>query len=325
MNMAIIGCEHSHASAYVEAAKKLSNINIVGLAEPNKELGKAFADKNSLKYYSSYQELIDNPEVSVVCICTANIRHCELTIAAAKAKKHVIVEKPIATTLEDAERMIEACRENGVKLMVALPCRYIPAVVRAKEVIDQGKLGDIVAITGTNHGTMPGGWFVDKELSGGGAIIDHTIHVADLIHWFIKADIKTVYAKGGTNYHSIPTEDTGLLFMTFDNGTYGTLDTSWNRPDAYPTWGDVTMEIVGTKGSLFLDSFKQHGNIYSNNHDKSLHSYWGNDMNYLMIKDFVEAIEEDRPSPVPGEAGLFALEVALMAYEAIDKGVPAAK
>ena len=197
--------------------------------------------------------------------------------------------------------------------------------MRAKEVIDQGKLGDIVAITGTNHGTMPGGWFVDKELSGGGAIIDHTIHVADLIHWFIKADIKTVYAKGGTNYHSIPTEDTGLLFMTFDNGTYGTLDTSWNRPDAYPTWGDVTMEIVGTKGSLFLDSFKQHGNIYSNNHDKSLHSYWGNDMNYLMIKDFVEAIEEDRPSPVPGEAGLFALEVALMAYEAIDKGVPAAK
>ena len=319
MKMAILGCEHLHASAYVEASKMIRNLEIVGIAEPIKEIGEAFAKEHSLAYYESYSELINNGEVEVVCICSANIRHAQITIEAAKAKKHVIVEKPIATTLEDAERMIEACRENGVKLMVALPCRYIPSVIRAKELIEEGKLGEIVAITGTNHGTMPGGWFTDKELSGGGAIIDHTIHVADLMHWMLKSDVSKVYAKAGTFIHPIQVEDTGLVFMDFANGTYATLDTSWNRPESFTTWGDVTMEIVGTKGSVFVDSFNQHGMLYSNKEKKGLQSYWGDDMNYFMIKDFVEAIEEDRPSPVSGEDGLFALKVALMAYESLEK------
>lgn len=318
MKMAILGCEHLHASAYVDASKRIKNLEIVGIAEPIREIGEAFAKEHSLKYYESYSELISNEEVQVVCICSANARHAEITIEAAKAKKHVIVEKPIATTLEDAEKMVEACRENGVKLMVALPCRYIPSVIRAKELIEQGSLGDIVAITGTNHGTMPGGWFTDKALSGGGAIIDHTIHVADLMHWMLKSEVSKVYAKAGTFIHPIEVEDTGLVFMDFENGTYATLDTSWNRPESFTTWGDVTMEIVGTKGSVFVDSFNQHGMLYSNKEKKGLQSYWGDDMNYFMIKDFVEAIEEDRPSPVPGEDGLFALKVALMAYESIE-------
>ncbi len=322
MKLGIIGCEHLHATAYVEATKKIADLEVVGLAEPNKEIGEAFSKKHGLKYYESYSELINKEEVQVVCICSANIRHADLTVEAAGAKKHVIVEKPLATTLEDGERMIKACRDNGVKLMVALPCRYLPAVARAKELIDQGKLGEIVAINGTNHGTMPGGWFVNKELSGGGAIIDHTIHVADLMHWMLKDDIKEVYAKSATQIHDIEVEDTGLIFMEFQKGTYATLDTSWNRPEAFPTWGDVTMEIVGSKGAINLDAFNQHGNIYSNKLTRSTHSNWGDDMNYLMIKDFVDAIKEDRPSPVSGEDGLFALKIALMAYESIEKGSP---
>jgi predicted dehydrogenase len=322
MNLAIIGCEHVHAASYIEEALKIKNINIIGLAEPDAEMGRPLAEKYGIGYYEKYSDLILHNEVDTVCICTSNKLHAELTIEAANAGKHVIVEKPLATTIEDGEKMIEACKKNGVKLMVALPCRYIPSVVRAKEVIDNGSIGDIVAITGTNHGTMPGGWFVDKEKAGGGAIIDHTIHVADIMHWILGKEVEEVFAKGGRYIHDIPVEDTGLIFMQFKNGPYATLDTSWNRPKSFPTWGDVTLNIIGTKGSINVDSFKQHGNLYSNKHTKSLQSYWGDDMNRLMLEDFADAIDNDRVSPITGEDGLFALKVAIKAYESIEKGIP---
>lgn len=322
MNLAIIGCEHIHADSYIEEALKIRNINLIGLAEPDTEMGRPLADKYGIKYFDKYSDLISCKEVDTVCICSSNIRHTELTIEAAKAGKHVIVEKPIATTIEDGKKMIEACKMNDVKLMVTLPCRYIPSIVRAKEIIDNGEIGEIVAITGTNHGTMPGGWFVDKEKSGGGAIIDHTIHVADLMHWFLDKEVEEVFAKGGKYIHNIPVEDTGLIFMQFKDGPYATLDTSWNRPKSFPTWGDVTLNIIGTKGSINVDSFKQHGNLYSNKHAKSLQSYWGDDMNRLMLEDFADAVDNDRLSPISGEDGLFALEVAIKAYESIEKGMP---
>ncbi len=322
MNLAMIGCEHMHAASYIEEALKIKNVNVLGLAEPDTKIGKPLADQYGIPYHENYTDLISRDEVDTVCICSSNALHARLTIEAARAGKHVIVEKPIATTIEDAKEMIKACKENGVKLIVALPCRYIPAVVRAKEIIDSGSIGDIVAITGTNHGSMPGGWFVEKEESGGGAIIDHTIHVADIMHWILGKEVEEVFAKGGRYIHDIEVEDTGLIFMQFKDGPYATLDTSWNRPKSFPTWGDVNLNIIGTKGSIQVDSFKQHGKLYSNKHTKSLQSYWGDDMNRLMLEDFVDAIDNDRPSPIPGEDGLFALQVAIQAYKSIETGEP---
>jgi predicted dehydrogenase len=321
MKIAILGCEHMHAESYVIEGRKLEALEIVAIAEQNRELGEGFAQRHGLRYFQDYKELLKE-DITAVIICSANSRHAEMTIEAAKAKKHVIVEKPIATTIEDAEEMIKVCRENGVKLMVALPVRYAPPIERAKQIVDNGTIGEIVAISGTNHGTMPGGWFIQKELSGGGAVIDHTIHVADLMHWMLKCDIKEVYAKMGTKIHNIEVEDCGLIFMEFENGTYATLDTSWNRPEAFPTWGDVTMELVGTKGAITVDAFAQHGNLYSNNLKYSSYQDWGDDMNYLMLKDFAKCIKEDLPSPVTGEDGLFALKIALMAYESAEKNEP---
>lgn len=321
MKIGILGCEHMHAASYVAEGKKLEDVEFVGIAEADRKRGESFAKMYGLKYYEDYHKLLEE-DIDTVIICSANSRHAAMAIDAANSKKHVIVEKPIATTIEDAQKMIASCKENGVKLMVALPVRYAPAILRAKQIVDSGRIGDIVAINGTNHGSMPGGWFIDKKLSGGGAVIDHTIHVADIMHWMLNCDIKEVFAKMGTKIHDIDVEDCGLLFMEFENGTYATLDTSWNRPESFPTWGDVTMEIIGTKGSINVDAFAQHGNLYSNKLKYSSYQSWGDDMNYLMLRDFVKCIKKDLPSPVSGEDGLFALKVALMAYEAAEKNEP---
>jgi predicted dehydrogenase len=318
MKVAILGCEHMHAHSYENALKKLEDVEVTGVAEKDKESGMGFAKTYGIKYYEDYTEILKE-DIEAVVICSANSRHKEMTVAAARAGKHILVEKPIATTMEDAQEMIDECKKNNVKLMVAFPVRYAPPIARTKEIIDNGELGEIVAIAGTNHGTMPGSWFIDKELSGGGAVMDHTVHVADLMHWMLKSDIKDVYCKMGTKIYDIPVEDCGLLSMEFKNGTYATLDASWNRPESFPTWGDVTMEIIGTKGTVNVDAFAQHGNLYSNNMKYSSQAGWGDNMDFLMIKDFVKCVREDLPSPVTGEDGMFALKVALMAYKAAEK------
>lgn len=302
-----------HAQSYADVIERLPGAELAGVAEADEKRGREFAQRHHIRWFADYHKLLEE-DVDAAVVCSANVRHKDMAVAAAQAGKHILVEKPIATTVDDAQAIIDAAKTHGVKLMVAFPVRYAPAVVRARELIRSGGIGDVVAIAGTNHGTMPGGWFVDKALSGGGAVMDHTVHVADLMHWMLGSEIKNVYCKMGTKIFDIPVEDCALISLEFENGTYATLDASWNRPQAYPTWGDVTMEIIGTKGTLNLDAFGQHGSLYSNRLQTSRFTPWGDDTDELMIADFIRCIEENTPSPVSGEDGLFALRVALMAY-----------
>ncbi len=320
MKIGIISCDHMHAESYTEALKHIENVEISGIGEENEKKGKDFAQRHGIRYFKDYKKILSDKSVDAVVVCSANAKHAKMVIDAAKAKKHVIVEKPIATTIEDAQRMIDACKEHNVKLMVSFPVRYAPPIRRMKEIIDNKKIGKIIGISATNHGTMPGGWFIDKNLSGGGAVMDHTVHVVDILRWVLKSDVKEVYAKMGTLINDIPVEDCGLISMKFENEIFATLDTSWSRPKSYPTWGDVTFEIVGTNGSIKVDAFAQHGMLYADEMKYSKYVYWGDDMDYLMMKDFVKCIEDDLPEPVTGEDGLEALRVALKAYESVEKG-----
>ena len=319
MKIGILSCDHMHAESYTESLKHIEKVEIAGIAEEDEKKGKDFAQRHGIRYFKDYGDMLSDKSVDAVLICSANAKHAKMTIDAAKAKKHIIVEKPIATTIEDAQKMIDACKENKVKLMVSFPVRYAPPVRRMKEIIEDGKLGEIIGISATNHGTMPGGWFIEKNLSGGGAIMDHTVHVVDILRWILKSEVKEVYAKMGTLIHDIPVEDCGLISMKFENEIFATLDASWSRPKSFPTWGDVTFEIAGTKGSMSVDTFAQHGMLYSDEIAYSKNLYWGDDMDYLMLKDFVRCIHDDMPEPVTGKDGLEALRVTLKAYESVKK------
>ena len=319
MKIGILSCDHMHAESYTESLKHIEKVEIAGIAEEDEKKGKDFAQRHGIRYFKDYGDMLSDKSVDAVLICSANAKHAKMTIDAAKAKKHIIVEKPIATTIEDAQKMIDACKENKVKLMVSFPVRYAPPVSRMKEIVDSGKLGEIIGISATNHGTMPGGWFIEKNLAGGGAIMDHTVHVVDILRWILKSEVKEVYAKMGTLIHDIPVEDCGLISMKFENEIFATLDASWSRPKSFPTWGDVTFEIAGTKGSMSVDTFAQHGMLYSDEIAYSKNLYWGDDMDYLMLKDFVRCIHDDMPEPVTGKDGLEALRVTLKAYESVKK------
>jgi predicted dehydrogenase len=185
-------------------------------------------------------------------------------------------------------------------------------------------LGRIYSLKTTNHGTMPGGWFTDKTLAGGGAVIDHTVHVVDLLRWFWNAEVTEVYAEVGYEllHPGLGIDDAGMLSFALSTGAYGTLDTSWSRPAAFPTWGDVTIEVIGERGVIRLDAFKQHLAVYSNQTIKTQWVHWGSNIDLGLIRDFVEMITEGREPSITGYDGLKALEVALAAYRSAETGQP---
>ncbi|MHB1404716.1 MAG: Gfo/Idh/MocA family protein [Desulfitobacteriaceae bacterium] len=316
VRIGIISFAHMHAFSYAKALGALPGVKLVGIADDDQERGQDAAHLYGTNFYPNYEALLED-DIDGVIICSENARHAELTLAAAAHRKHVLCEKPIATNLDDAQSMISACEQAGVHLSVAFPCRFHPAAQRLKQVLDSGNLGDILAIKSTNHGKMPGGWFLDKGMAGGGAVMDHTVHVVDLIRWFFGMEITRIYAEADTLLHDVEVEDTGLLSLEIGNRIMATLDTSWSRPPAFPTWGDVTMEIVGTQGVTNLDLFAENIVVFGRGALTTHYESWGSDADANLIADFVRCLEAGKKPLVSGWDGLKALEVALAAYHSL--------
>ncbi|WP_191562152.1 Gfo/Idh/MocA family protein [Metabacillus idriensis] len=314
MKIGIISFAHMHAASYAEHVTAHADIELTAIWDDNFDRGNKMAERFSCEYYADLKSFLEL-DLAAVVICSENANHKEHVIAAAKAKKHILCEKPISTNIKDAEEMIRVCKQEEVILQIAFPVRFVPAIQRVREVIQSGALGEIVAIEATNHGQMPGGWFVQKELSGGGAAVDHIVHVMDLIRWMTKEEVKEVYAELDTRFYDIGVEDCGIVTLELQSGAIVTIDPSWSRPGSFPAWGDVTMEIVGTKGRITLDAFKQHLVFFNDQAKKMQHIGWGDDMDHGLVLDFIQCVKEKRAPSITGEDGLHTLEVVQAAYE----------
>jgi len=315
MKIGIISFAHMHAYSYALSIGALDDVELVGIYDDDAERGQTFAEKFGTVFYPSLDEFLAQ-EMHAVVVTSENSKHHDHVVAAAKAGKHVLCEKPLAPNLADAEAMIQCCKENGVLLQTAFPVRFNPSIMRAKQLIEEGKIGRILAIKGTNRGQNPGGWFIEPEKSGGGAVIDHTVHVVDIMRWYMGAEVTEVFAEVDHLVSEKPIDDCGILSLEFDNGVFATLDCSWTRNKTFPTWGDVTMEIIGTEGTLSVDVFNQKLNVFSNEQGYKW-NFWGDDMDKGLIADFVASVREGKSqASVTGEDGMRAVEVALAAYEA---------
>jgi len=323
IRIGILNTAHGHAQSYAACLRAIAGVELVGVADNDAERGHAFAARFGTHFYDTDEALLGE-HLDGVVICSANVHHRRLTELAASHTRNILCEKPIATTVADAEAMIESCASTGARLQIAFPVRFAAPVIQLRALLQSGALGQIYGIKATNHGQMPGGWFVDPALAGGGAVIDHTVHVIDLLRWFFDAEVSEVYAEVGAGllHDGLGIDDAGLLSFTLSNGAYGTLDTSWSRPTAFPTWGDVTIEVVAERGWARLDAFKQQLAVYSNRASKAQWVGWGGDMDLGLMRDFVAMIVEGRAPSITGRDGLKALEVALAAYRSAASGEP---
>lgn len=320
LKIGILSAAHVHTSSYARALQQIPGVTLAGLWDDNVTHGQQRAEEYGTTFEADLDRFLEGCDA--VVICSENVRHRELTVKAAEAGRHVLCEKPLATTTADARAMVEACQNAGVLLGTAFPVRQSGAVISLRDAVRNGVLGRVLMIRGTNRGTMPGGWFVDKSLSGGGAITDHTVHVVDAIRFVTGEEITSVYAQADTHFYpDLAVEDCGLLIMELSGGGIVSLDPSWSRPNqAFPTWGDVTMEVSGTEGVANVDYTAEHTKLYSNSRVRAAQLGWGEDNDLLLVTDFVRAIREGRAPMASGEDGMRAVEVVEAAYASIASG-----
>jgi UDP-N-acetylglucosamine 3-dehydrogenase len=313
----MVSFAHVHAPAYAAVLGDLDEADFVGLIDADANRGREAAERFGVRYFEDADSLFG--AVDAVVVCSENKNHARDVIPALRGGVHVLCEKPISTTVEDARAIIDASETSGSQFRVAFPLRYLPSIVRTKEILRERSLGRILAVNGTNHGQAPGGWFLDPELAGGGAVMDHTVHLADLLRWMLDVEVRSVYAEVGSFFGVAGTDDAAILTLEleggpFADGAFATIDPSWSRGDGFPTWGDVTLRISGTTGVLDVDPFARPLRIFDHKTRAPSWSYTGEDMNELMLADFLRGVAENDPTCASGLDGLRALEIVLAAY-----------
>jgi len=326
MKIGIMSFAHHHAEAYIHNLLAIPDVKLLGVADEDSARGRRFATNFGTRFFASYDDLLEVKPDGVI-ICSENSRHRSLVEMAATLGVNVLCEKPIATTVEDALAEVEACRKGGVWFMTAFPMRYSAPLLEVKARLDAGELGQVYCFNATNQGELPTkhrSWFVDEELAGGGAIMDHTVHLVDIMRWFLQSEVAEVYAQSNRIFHAdeVQVETGALELITFQNGVFASIDASWSRPPYWPTWGGLTFEMVTEQGAVLVDAFKQNLIVYNHDQRRPSWYYWGSDMNLAMLTDFVASIREGRQPKVTGLDGLRAVEATSAAYRSARTGQP---
>lgn len=322
VKVGIMSFAHLHADSYAHCLLSHPQAEFIGIADHDIARAQAKAQQFGVQAFDSYESLLAS-DVQAVIICSENAHHARLAQMAAAAGKHILCEKPLMTKLDDGKAMLAAAQGAGVGLYTAFPCRFSPAFWQMLQMVQSGTIGELLALRGTNRGSNPGGWFNDSELAGGGAMIDHTVHVADLMRLITGQEIVEVYAETGNNMFHGAFDDTAMLTLTFQDGVFATLDSSWSRPKTFPTWGDVTLAAIGTRGIIEMDMFAQHLIHYDDRVGRIKQVFWGDNIDYGMVDEFVRVVSgEPRHRIATGEDGYKAAAVSIAGYESARRGEP---
>ncbi len=222
--------------------------------EKDQKRGAAFAKHHKVpKIYNDFEKMIRDPAIDLVYICIPNYQHAKYACQAAEMKKNIFVEKPLCTTLEEADRMIGAAKKNKVKLFYGENLCFAPKYARLKELVDEGSLGKPFYIRHReSHGGPHAKWFYDIRLSGGGAMMDMGCHGIEFARWLLgKPKIKRVFASLGTYLHKKITkgEDDSVLLVEFETGARAVIENSWALRGGL----DDRAEVQGTEGVAFCD------------------------------------------------------------------------
>lgn len=332
LKVAVIGCgkiaQVRHIPEY--AASPLAEL--AGFYNLSPERAEEMAAQYGGRTYASVEELLADPAIDAVSICTPNATHSEYAVAALKAGKHVLCEKPMAITLPDCEAMVAAAEESAKLLMIAQNQRFAKAHVEAKRLLSEGVIGDVLTYRTTfGHGgpetwsVTPGtgSWFFNAKSAALGAMGDLGVHKTDLIQFLLDQRVVEVSAKVTTldkrdaEGNLVGVDDNAIAIYTMDGGTIGSMTASWTYYGAE----DNSTVLYGTKGIMRIYDDPAHSIVVfakdgtATNYDVDAIQTNDNQTSSGIIDAFVEAIEAGAESPVSGESAMSAMKAVLACVE----------
>ena len=334
IGVAVIGfgfMGYLHATAW----SMVPEARLMAISDASKSALKE-AEKFKVPLYSNYWDVLERKDVDVVDICTPTNTHPQIAVDSAKAGKNILLEKPIALTLEDADRIIEATKKAGVTFMVAHCVRFFSEYMKTKELLDKGVLGEPVIARALRAAPLPEwgveSWFKEQQRSGGVAL-DVAIHDIDFIRWCFNEEVARVYGKVGRFVRQdASADDHALIILRFQGGGIAHIEASWAVPQQYPF--TYAFELSGTKGFV---SFNNHETVPLTvmSRGKTVQypietKEWIEDIPYQLpidpyyreVKHFSECIIEGKAPLTGGEEARKALEIALAAKLSTSKGEP---
>ncbi|MBV8898297.1 MAG: Gfo/Idh/MocA family oxidoreductase [Acidobacteriaceae bacterium] len=254
VKVGIIGSQFE-ADIHAASLQMLPNeAELVAVASPTPGNAEKLAKKYGVpRVFTEYREMLKEPDIEMVTITAPNSLHAQMTIDIANSGKHVVCEKPLCMTLEEADQMIDTCKRRGVLLAYAEELFFTPKYVKAKEMADQGGLGKVYMVKqAEKHFGPHSAWFWDVQRSGGGALMDLGCHGIAFCYWFLgRPQIKSVYAHLGTYVHGDKTrgEDDGVCVLEFDNHATGLVEVSWAKRGGMFD----RIEVFGEGGVTYAD------------------------------------------------------------------------
>ncbi|MFH1789419.1 MAG: Gfo/Idh/MocA family oxidoreductase [Candidatus Altiarchaeota archaeon] len=307
----------NHARVYAE----LEGVELAAVADIDEERAKRISDKYRCRHYADYRKMLSGEDLDVVSVVVPTNSHTRIALECIGRGVNVLVEKPIADTVENAEKMISAARKNKVKLSVGHVERFNPAVVELKRRLDAGELGRIFKVACVRVGPFP------ERIRDVGVVVDLATHELDIMRYLVGAEFKRVYAESERRIHTTH-EDLLNAVLKFENDVVGTLDVNWLTPEKIRE-----LSVVGEEGMFVLkyltqDLFfyeKVEGRLEGYDYSDILMGVAGGNVVDLRISkteplkselsSFIDCVRDDERPRVSGEDGLEALKVA---YALID-------
>jgi len=250
VNVGVVGVGamgYNHVRVYSE----LENANLMAVSDLMRgTLAEVSKEFNTVGFVD-YDNILKMPEIDVVSVCVPTTYHYDVVMGAIEQGKHVLVEKPIAFTLDEAKDMVNAAHEAGVKLATGHVERFNPAVVEAKRLMEEGVIGEVVSASAKRVGPFP------PRIKDVGVTIDLAIHEVDIMFYLLDSPAHRVYANMGSRLEKCEYEDHAEIMMKFENGVVGILETNWLTP-----YKKRQLEITGVEGILSLDYIDQTVEVY---------------------------------------------------------------
>ncbi len=334
LTAAIIGCGRIVAEGHLHAFQTLKDrVRVIALADPAPErralVGDALDVPESARY-ADYRDLLHRETPDFVDLALPHFLHEEVTIACAQAGRHILTEKPLTTSLESADRILEAVARAGVRLGIIHNYRYLPHNVHALRLIEAGKIGEPFFIRneglgGGHYRGAPGydpDWRAKGERAGGGALLDNGYHNMYVAETLMQSPVKAVFAHVGTYVQRQDVDDLAVVLLEHENGGVSSVQVSW----AIRGGGQWVSEVHGTEGSLRfvngrLELFENDQgqwvsqDVGERNHGRSFVG---------LFSDFITALEQGRPPALDGRAARHNLAIVMAAYESSRRKRPVA-